>query len=153
MGSRHVSLYLSMNCVVAAASAASPSFARLDGRDARRLPDVRPRAATLPRRRLGAAAPGSDRKKYEAHRAGSGWHSSGSGPAAGACQKTLNPCGDGALPRPTQGGCSCSLCSPLINIGLHAYSPSRLPIPPLFWDNRHRQSQQASLWKPQTPPS
>ena len=52
-------------------------------RNSRRLPDVRSRAATLSRRRLGAAAPGSDRKIYEAHRLGGCGHSSRSGPAVG----------------------------------------------------------------------
>src|ERR1019366_10480110 len=58
-------------------------------RNSRRLSDVRPRSATLSRRRVGAAARSRDQEIHEADGVGRGWGRGGSGAAAGAGKKAL----------------------------------------------------------------
>ena len=60
------------------------------------LSDVRPCAATLSRRRLGASARGRDQEIHEAHRLGGGWHRGRSGAAAGDSAKRTLSLRDGA---------------------------------------------------------
>ena len=73
----------------AAPGRSSPDGPARSYRNPRRLPDVRPRAATLSRRRLGAASPGRHREIHEANRAGRGGDRGRSGVAVGAGPKAL----------------------------------------------------------------